>query len=271
MPELPEVETVTRALRARLLGRSFKGVVQRRADLRFPLPSNLEVLLVGRRLVRITRRAKFVQAHLDDGQTLLLHLGMSGRLLFDGPSQGVHEHLTFAFDDRTILRFVDPRRFGMLDLYPTAVLAGHRWLRHLGLEPLSSAFTKEALHAALQARRVALKTALLDQRLVAGLGNIYANEALFRAGLAPARAVATLELPAIGILVTAVRTVLREAIDAGGSSLRDYVQASGELGSFQRNFQVYDRDRLPCFGCGGQVLRFVQAGRASFHCERCQR
>jgi formamidopyrimidine-DNA glycosylase len=271
MPELPEVETTMRALAARLSGRRITGLVQRRADIRFPLPVDLPLRLQGRTMVGFARRAKYIECFLDDGTALLLHLGMSGRLLFDGEPSGPHEHLTFAFDDGTVLRFVDPRRFGMLDLWPADQLDRHRWLRHLGLEPLDAGFDGRLLAQALVGRRTALKVALMDQRLVVGVGNIYASESLFRARLAPLRAAGSLDGREAGRLARSVRQVLLEAIEAGGSSLRDYVQSNGELGNFQRSFKVYDRADEPCLGCGRPVLRIVQGARATFYCGACQR
>ena len=271
MPELPEVETIRRALQARLPGRRFAEVVQRRPDLRFPLPERLPERLTGRRLLGFRRRAKYLLADLDDGETMLLHLGMSGRLVFDGPPAERHEHLTFAFDDGTVLRFVDPRRFGMLGLAPTATVAEHPWLGRLGLEPLADGFDGGALRAALAGRRSALKLALTDQRVVVGVGNIYASESLFRARLSPFRPAGGLKAAQARRLAASVRAVLEDAIAAGGSTLRDYVQADGELGFFQHRFLVYDRAGLPCVGCAGVVHRAVQANRATYHCPSCQR
>ena len=271
MPELPEVETTMRALAARLSGRQFADVVQRRADLRFALPPGLGVRLRGRRLRRFCRRGKFIQAYLDDGQVLLLHLGMSGRLLLDAPAQGAHEHLTFAFDDGSVLRFVDPRRFGMLDLVEGEALPQHKWLIHLGLEPLADDFDGRRLLEALRHRHGAIKLVLMDQRVVVGVGNIYASEALHRAGISPRRLAANLGSCRAAHLAGAIRQVLSEAIDAGGSSLRDYVQSNGELGHFQNNFRVYDRAGQGCHRCAGKVQRIVLGGRATYFCGRCQR
>lgn len=270
MPELPEVETTMRALRARLVGRRVAGLVQRRADIRFPLPADLAGRLVGRTVAGLDRRAKYILWRLEPDAAMLLHLGMSGRLLFDGEPRGPHEHLTFSFDDGSALRFVDPRRFGMLDLCAGAELAGHRWLRHLGSEPLGDEFDGAALLQALDGRRTALKVALMDQRLVVGVGNIYASEALFRARLSPARAAGSLSPGEADRLAAAVREVLLEAIEAGGSSLRDYVQSNGELGNFQRAFRVYDRAGEACVDCGAEVARAVQGGRATYFCGVCQ-
>jgi formamidopyrimidine-DNA glycosylase len=270
MPELPEVETTMRALAARLSGQRVTGLVQRRPDIRFPLPERLAARVQGRTVLRFARRAKFIEGFLDDGAVLLLHLGMSGRLVFDGAPCGAHEHLTFAFGDGTTLRFVDPRRFGMVDLWPADRLGEHRWLAHLGLEPLDPGFTGRALAAALAGRRTALKVALMDQRRVVGVGNIYASESLHRARLDPARPAGGLAPPEAGRLAHAIRRVLREAIEAGGSSLRDYVQSNGELGNFQRSFRVYDREGEPCLACGGPIRRAVHGARATFWCADCQ-
>jgi formamidopyrimidine-DNA glycosylase len=271
MPELPEVETIMRALAARLCARRIEALEQRRPDLRFPLPERLDERLVGRRFESFGRRAKYILGHLDDGHTLLLHLGMSGRLLFDGPPAGPHEHLTFHFDDRSCLRFVDPRRFGMLDLAPTVTLQRHPRLARLGLEPLDPGFDGPGLAAALAGRRSALKLALMDQRVVVGVGNIYACESLFRAQLSPQRIAGSLRSREATRLAGALRAVLTEAIAAGGSSLRDYVQANGELGFFQDRFAVYGLDGQPCRVCEAPIQRITQANRTTFYCRRCQR
>jgi formamidopyrimidine-DNA glycosylase len=268
---LPEVETTRRALERRVRGVAVARVAQHRADLRFALPARLPARLEGRRLTALRRRAKYLLADLDDGHTLILHLGMSGRLVFDGPALGAHEHLTFTFADGTTLRLHDPRRFGMVDLAPTAALAEHAWFRHLGLEPLAPDFDGDRLGAALAGRTSALKVALMDQRVVVGVGNIYASEALHRAKLSPRRRAGWLRPAQCARLARSVREVLEAAIEAGGSSLRDYVQASGELGNFQRDFRVYDRAGERC-ACGrAEVRRIVQVGRATFYCPGCQR
>jgi len=260
-----------RALAARLRGRAITSLVQRRPDLRFPLPERLQERLVGRRLVGFARRAKYILADLDQGETLMIHLGMSGRLLLGAAPPGPHEHLTFGFDDGGVLRYVDPRRFGMMDLARTADLARHPRLAGLGLEPLDPAFDGPALIRALAASRSPLKVALMDQRRVVGVGNIYACESLFRARLSPQRAAGSL-LPAQSRrLALAIRAVLEEAIGAGGSSLRDYMQANGELGVFQDRFAVYDRAQQPCPTCRRPIVKLVQAQRATYMCTRCQR
>lgn len=270
MPELPEVETTMRGLRARLVGRRITELVQRRADIRFPLPRDLRERLVGQRVTGFSRRAKYILWQIEPGQAMLLHLGMSGRLLLDGEPRGVHEHVTLHFDDGATLRFVDPRRFGMLDLASWSGIEAHRWLAHLGHEPLDPGFDGPALLAALRGRRTALKVALMDQRLVVGVGNIYASESLHRAGLSPLRQAGSLSAEEAHRLVAQVRAVLEEAILAGGSSLRDYVQSDGELGNFQRAFRVYDRHGQACAACGAEITRVVQGGRATYFCRSCQ-
>lgn len=271
MPELPEVETAMRGLEARLLGRTITSFVQHRADLRFPLPPALPDRLIGCRFLGFSRRAKYILAALDNEHTLLLHLGMSGRLVFDGVDAGKHEHLTFGFDDGTTLRYVDPRRFGMLDLVAAAKLADHPRLADLGLEPLDPSFDGKALRKRLFERTSPIKIAIMNQKLVVGVGNIYACESLFRAGISPTRCAKSLKPGQHHRLADAIRAVLGEAIEAGGSSLRDYVQTDGEFGYFQHRFEVYGRADLPCLACGHPIKTTAQANRTTFYCGHCQR
>jgi formamidopyrimidine-DNA glycosylase len=280
MPELPEVETVVRGLRPRLEGRRLRRVLQRRADLRFPLPENFAARLEGRRVERLGRRAKYILAHLDDGQVLLCHLGMSGRLMVAngaGAPCDRHDHVILTTEDGDEIRFNDSRRFGVMDLVAEADLPTHRLLRDLGPEPLGIDFNGPALAARLAGRRTPIKAALMDQRVVAGLGNIYVCESLFFAGLSPRRQAYTVQGGRAERLAAAVREVLVRAIEAGGSSLRDYVQASGELGYFQHDWAVYGRAGAPCPGCvcnpeaGGGIRRLVQSNRATFYCAMRQR
>jgi formamidopyrimidine-DNA glycosylase len=278
MPELPEVETVVRGLRPKLEGHRLKLVEQRRPDLRFPLPENFAARLQGRRVERIQRRAKYMLLHLDDGQVLLCHLGMSGRMVIverarNGrrPPLDRHDHVIFVTDAGTEIRFNDARRFGIMDLIAGDALEAHPLLRALGPEPLGNDFNGPALAAALKGKRTAIKAALLDQQVVAGLGNIYVCEALFFAGLSPRRLAYTVQGNRAEKLAAAVRQVLLRAIEAGGSSLRDYVQANGELGYFQHEWAVYGREGEPCRRCGAPVKRLVQSGRSTFYCARCQK
>lgn len=283
MPELPEVETVVRGLRPRLEGRRLVAVEQRCPALRFPLPARLAERLEGRTVRLIDRRAKYIRMFLDDGQVLLCHLGMSGRMILHETGHAAplpldkHDHVIFRTDQGTEVRFNDARRFGMMDLLQESELPRHRLLRDLGPEPLGNAFNGPALAAALKGRRSPIKAALLDQKVVAGLGNIYVSEALFFAGLSPRRQAYTVQGGRAERLAQAVRKVLLRAIAAGGSSLRDYVQADGELGYFQHQWAVYGREGLPCPDCRcdpvqtGGIRRLVQSGRSTFYCASRQR
>jgi formamidopyrimidine-DNA glycosylase len=276
MPELPEVETVVRGLKPHLEGRRLASVVQRRPDIRTPIPPDFVQRATGARVMKVERRAKWILMALDREATLLVHLGMSGRLvLLDGrPDRpGPHDHVELRTDDGATIRFTDPRRFGVIDLVDTASLATDRRFSDLGPEPLDPSFDAAALARALDGSKAPLKAALLDQRNVAGLGNIYVCEALFRCGLSPLRRAGTVKGDKAAALCAAIKSTLGDAIEAGGSSARDYVQASGELGWFQHQWAVYDREGSPCPGCdcGKGVRRVVQAGRSTFYCPRRQR
>ena len=282
MPELPEVETVMRGLRARMEGRVIRRAEVRRPDLRWPLPVDLAACLTGARVLGFRRRAKYILMRLaplggEDGTSVLLHLGMSGRMLIrkHGANEAVlHEHIEMETDDGWLVGFVDPRRFGSVDLMPTLAEDTHRLLAGLGPEPLDDAFDEAALSAALAGRRTPIKAALLDQRVVAGLGNIYVCEAMFRAGIAPSRLAADVSGAQAARLVSEIKATLLEAIAAGGSSLRDYVQPDGELGYFQHAWRVYGREGERCDQCAGPpcpgVARIVQSGRSTFYCPRLQ-
>ena len=274
MPELPEVETVMRALRVRLEGRRILKADINRADLRWPIPPTLAHELEGARVTSFRRRGKYILMRLDAGRTVLIHLGMSGRMNItrDAAPAPLHEHAVLYAEDGWRIALVDPRRFGALDLLRTDQEDQHRLIAPLGPEPLEPSFTATILARALENRRTPLKAALLDQRLVAGLGNIYVCEALFRARLSPLR----LAGDAAGRtratrLVAAIKQTLTDAIAAGGSSLRDYVQPDGELGFFQHEWKVYGRQGQPCERCPGPaecngIARLVQSGRSSFVC-----
>jgi formamidopyrimidine-DNA glycosylase len=278
MPELPEVETTRRGLAQVLTGATLARVWVRRRDLRWPLPPDLEARLEGRRIVRLDRRAKYILIRLDDNGVWLIHLGMSGRLIVERAGDNkptrqdephVHVIAETAAGDRIL--YQDHRRFGSMDWVPAATLEAHPRLQTLGIEPLSEALNGPALSAMLAGRVSPLKAALLDQRLIAGLGNIYVCEALNLAGLSPFRASGTLTGAEAARLASAIKTTLEAAIAAGGSSLRDYVQADGELGYFQHNWRVYGREGEAC-GCGADrpILRAVQSGRSTFYCPACQ-
>jgi formamidopyrimidine-DNA glycosylase len=282
MPELPEVETVRRGLEPILVGNAFARVEQRRPDLRFPLPQRFGERLSGRKVKALDRRAKYLLARLDGGEVLVMHLGMTGRFSINGVAKvppPKHEHIVFHLGDGTRVRYSDTRRFGYMDLIPSKSLDSHALFKGLGVEPLSAGFTPEWFAGRLKGKATSIKAALLDQRLIAGLGNIYVCEALFRAGISPLRLAGTLAsksgAPAkqTEALVVAIKAVLEDAIRAGGSSLRDYKRADGRLGRFQHRFRVYGRAGKPCAkkGCGGTVRRIVQGKRSTFYCPTCQR
>ena len=275
MPELPEVETVRRGLALKMSGRRILQAELRRPDLRRPFPPALAARLDGAQIGALRRRGKYILIELDSDGLLLLHLGMSGRVtagsaeLPDTP----HDHVVLRLDDGTVIRFNDPRRFGLLDYVKRAEETQHPLLAGLGPEPLEAEFDDAYLSTALAGKMTPVKSALLDQRIVAGLGNIYVCEALFRSGISPRRLAASIGRERAQRLVAGIRSVLTEAIEAGGSSLRDYVQADGELGYFQHSFAVYRREGEPCPGCdcGRGVRRIVQAGRSTFFCAKRQR
>jgi formamidopyrimidine-DNA glycosylase len=283
MPELPEVETVRRGLAPVMEGQVIARATVNRPDLRWPFPPGMAARLTGARVLTLRRRSKYLLADLDRGETLLIHLGMSGRMLVSGapvgrfvhdhPAPAKHDHVILDMESGARLTFNDPRRFGAMDLVPTETAGAHPLLARLGPEPLGNGFHEAHLAAALAGRRTPVKAALLDQRIVAGLGNIYVCEALYRARISPRRLAGNLGGARVARLVPAIRDVLRAAIAAGGSSLRDYRQADGELGYFQHAFDVYGREGAPCRtpGCQGRVARIVQSARSSFYCPRCQR
>lgn len=268
MPELPEVETTVRGLSPVLLNRRIDRVEARRPDLRRPLPRDLSDRLTGATVTALGRRAKYGLVETNRGDTLVFHLGMSGRWRIDPDAIGAHDHIVLTVGGRT-LALNDPRRFGSLDLMPTREVAGWGPFVGMGPEPLDESFDGEVLAAAFAGRRTPVKAALLDQRRVAGLGNIYVCEALHRAGIAPARAAGRIGRSRLDRLAASIQAVLRESIAAGGSSLRDFARPDGELGYFVKDFLVYGREGEEC-ACGGTVRRRVEAGRSTFWCATCQ-
>ena len=282
MPELPEVETVRRGLLPVMEGAVIAQAEVNRPDLRWPLPERMADRLTGRRVTALRRRSKYILADLDSGETLLVHLGMSGRMLISGAQLGTfyhdhpapqkHDHVVLHMDNGARITFNDARRFGAMDLLPTDRAQDHLLLKDLGPEPFGNDFNEPYLAGRLKGRKTPIKAALLDQRIVAGLGNIYVAETLFRAHVSPLRLAGDLGDPQVHALVPIIREVLAEAIEAGGSSLRDFRQANGELGYFSKHFQVYDREGDPCEtpGCQGVITRTVQSGRSSFWCPTCQ-
>ena len=289
MPEMPEVETVRRGLEPVMAGARFVSVEQRRANLRFPFPPDFATRLAGRGVEAVGRRAKYLMLDLDDGEVLVMHLGMSGSFRIGGDLPGLfhhdrskdaaHDHVVFRMSNGAEITYNDPRRFGFMLLEPRATLCGHKLFADIGIEPLGNELDGALLARLFSGKAAPLKAALLDQTLIAGLGNIYVCEALHRAGLSPRRAAGTLAkrdgspTERAHLLARVIREVLEEAVAAGGSSLRDHRQADGSLGYFQHNFRVYDREAEPCprDGCAGMVRRVVQSGRSTFYCGTCQR
>jgi len=270
MPELPEVETTVAGLRSVLDGRVLTHVEPRRADLRTPFPPDLRQRLTGARVESLGRRAKYGLIDTDRGDTMIFHLGMSGRWRIDPQSIGAHDHLLLETDAGQRLSLCDPRRFGFVDLARSDGIDAYPPFTRMGPEPLGEGFTGAALHAALKGKRTPMKAALLDQRVVAGLGNIYVCEALYDAGIAPSMLAGRLSRARVDRLVAAIRAVLISAIAAGGSTLRDYARPDGELGYFAKQWRVYGREGEACGGCGAPVLRAVDAGRSTFWCGVCQ-
>ncbi|MEM6886552.1 MAG: bifunctional DNA-formamidopyrimidine glycosylase/DNA-(apurinic or apyrimidinic site) lyase [Pseudomonadota bacterium] len=283
MPELPEVETVRRGLAPVIEGAVIANADVNRPDLRWPFPARMSERLAGQRVLQLRRRSKYILADLASGETLLIHLGMSGRMLISGdplgrffhthPAPQKHDHVVLHMENGARITFNDPRRFGAMDLMPTATQSEHRLLRVIGPEPLGNDFNEAHLVAAFKGRMSPVKSVLLDQKTVAGMGNIYVCEALYRAGIRPTRKAGRISEKRVSRLVPIVRRVLEEAISAGGSSLRDFRQADGELGYFQHAFDVYGREGEACRtpGCTGRITRIVQSGRSSFFCAQCQR
>lgn len=277
-----------RGIAPALEGRTIIQALARRGDLRRPFPKDFAARLTGRKVTALRRRAKYILADLDSGETLVIHLGMSGRMSVqaeDGPARrigtyihetddrlGKHDHVVLQTDAPARILFNDHRRFGLMDLVQTAHLEEDRLFRDIGVEPLSPGFSAKHLAAALAGKKTPIKAALLDQRVVAGLGNIYVSEALFRSHISPKRLAGSLKPAEIALLVPAIKKVLRDAIQAGGSSLRDHARPDGNLGEFQHRFLVYDREGEPCkLGCRHKVKRIVQAGRSTFYCPKCQK
>jgi formamidopyrimidine-DNA glycosylase len=271
MPELPEVETTVRGLASRLDGETLVRVAVRRADLRRAFPPQLAQVLTGARVTGLGRRAKYGLVHVDRGVTMIFHLGMSGRWRIDPEDLGKHDHLVLETGSGHRLALCDPRRFGSVDLVDTAALDQWPAFAALGPEPLSAALTASHLADALAGRIAAMKLMLLDQRIVAGLGNIYVCEALYRARIDPLRPAGKVSRAALGRLVPAIQAVLTEAIEAGGSTLRDYARPDGELGYFAKQFDVYGREGEACRSCKGTVRRIVQGGRSTWYCPSCQK
>ena len=293
MPELPEVETVRRGLEPVMTGQRIARVEQRRPDLRFPFPSHFRDRLEGQRILSLGRRAKYLLVDLGSEEVLIMHLGMSGRFTIIDPTQkqkpgtfhhetggsSLHDHVVFHLENGARIIYNDPRRFGFMDIVPRNTLESCRHFKSMGIEPLGNALDGDHIRAVFEGKKAPLKAALLDQSLIAGLGNIYVCEALYRSGLSPKRRAGTLSSKRGAMqdkadkLADIIRDVLIEAVEAGGSSLRDFAQTDGSLGYFQHRFRVYDREGEPCVtkSCAGTIKRIVQSGRSTFFCPKCQK
>jgi formamidopyrimidine-DNA glycosylase len=281
MPELPEVETVRRGLAPAMEGKRILRVETRRKDLRFPFPANFNQRIEGARLTRMGRRAKYLVGELSNGEALIMHLGMTGRFTVSGKAPGQfhheagadakHDHVVFEMSGGGRVVFNDARRFGFMDLWAADDIGAYPPFAGMGPEPISNAFSGAYLAEAFRGKKTPVKSALLDQTVVAGLGNIYVCEALFRSGIAPTKLAGTIRRDKLERLAVEVRKVIEEAILAGGSTISDFKQADGELGYFQHSFQVYDREGEGCVVCARPVKRMVQSGRSTFYCGACQR
>ncbi|MEM6411393.1 MAG: bifunctional DNA-formamidopyrimidine glycosylase/DNA-(apurinic or apyrimidinic site) lyase [Pseudomonadota bacterium] len=281
MPELPEVETVRRGLAPAMEGRRIIRADVRRADLRFPFPERFAERLEGKTITHLGRKAKFLTATLSSGEMLVMHLGMTGRFTvnagktaefrYETGCDPKHDHVVLSVEDDTTITYNDPRRFGFMELWPVESFEKYPRLVSLGPEPLSNSFNADYLNDALSGKQTPIKSALLDQSIVAGLGNIYVCEALYRSKISPRRRASTIPGKRSERLVPAINSVIAEAIEAGGSSISDFASASGDLGYFQHRFAVYDREGYACRNCGGKIQRVVQSGRSTFFCSNCQR
>lgn len=276
MPELPEVETVMRGLEPAMIGKKIAHVNKRRPDLRIPFPENLELVLEGAVVQNMTRRAKYILIHTDKSQVLVIHLGMSGRVLIEtdsGYEPQKHDHLILTMADKTQIIYNDPRRFGMIFLVDEGAFDAHKAFKDMGPEPLGNDFSAPVLQVRLKGKKTSIKQALLDQRVVVGLGNMYVCEALYESGINPKAEAGRISLARLEVLMQKIKSVLKRAIAAGGSSLKDYRQASGELGYFQHAFLVYDREGERCKACQSKkpIQRIVQSGRSTFFCGTCQK
>ncbi len=279
MPELPEVETVRRGLAPVMEGRTILSVTQNRPNLRFPLPDRFPERLRDTKITHLGRRAKFLMAELSTGDVLVMHLGMTGRFTVTGQSTSdeppgtnpAHDHVIFHMEGGITVTYNDPRRFGFMELWPATSFDTYPRLNKLGPEPLSNGFSVAYLDEVLSGKNTPIKSALLDQAIIAGLGNIYVCEALYRAGISPKRKAHSIPGQRSTRLVPAINDIIAEAIAAGGSSISDFASASGELGYFQHGFAVYDREDAPCPKCEKPIKRIVQSGRSTFYCTNCQR
>ncbi len=274
MPELPEVETIKNGLKEPLTDEIIDYVILRRDNLRYPFPDNFGDRLEGRKIIDVTRRAKYLLIILDNNSILVIHLGMSGKLtLADNIDEEFkkHDHVIIALKNGKALIYNDARRFGLMDIVDNKELETHKYFAQLAPEPLTDKFTSDILYNSLSSKKIPIKNAIMDNKIVVGVGNIYACESLFRSGISPTKESNSLNKKDIDLLIYNIKNVLQEAIISGGSTLRDYVQATGEMGYFQHKFNVYGRENEPCYICTESIKRIKQQGRSTFFCPKCQR
>jgi formamidopyrimidine-DNA glycosylase len=273
MPELPEVETICRTIEPKILGKSFSAIWQSDQNLRYPIPHDFAQVVTGRKVTKITRRAKYMLLHLEEDLLVIMHFGMSGKVTFANgeyvPQK--HDHFIVNFDDGLVMVYNDARRFGLVSFLQAKGFANHKFFKHLGVEPLVGDFDAKYLYKISRKRTVPIKVFIMDQKIVVGVGNIYAAEALFLSGISPIRAAQSLTRKEAVIFVDNIKKVLIAAIKAGGSSIRDYVNSDNDIGYFQHEFRVYGRENKPCYQCDGGIDRMVQAGRSTFFCKQCQK
>ena len=281
MPELPEVETVKRYLDQEITGNKIVSVEIRRPNLRIPFPHQMSKRLMGSKVIRLQRVGKYILANLSTNETLIIHLGMSGAFKIHSPPVAMrqefipsrHDHVILIMESQSLIVYSDPRRFGLMDIVKTKDVQSHPFIKTLGTEPLSEDFCAKLLYKDLKKRRTSIKSVLLNQSIIAGLGNIYACESLWKSGISPLRRCDRISFARILLLTDCVQTVLQEAIEAGGSTLRDYHAPNGVVGYFQHHFKVYGKENQDCQNkeCDGKIVRIVQAGRSTFYCRTCQK
>ena len=272
MPELPEVETVRRGLENNIIDKKIASVFISDKKLRLPFPKNFSTDLKNKTIISVKRRARYIIIELDKELNILVHLGMTGKIIYQTktPTPSLHDHCLISFSDKTSIIYNDPRRFGLIDLVKTSEIKNHKMLKNLGPEPLSKEFNAKYLQSKLENKQMNIKTAMMDNEIVVGVGNIYINESLFQSSISPLKAAGNLKLNQLENLIINIKKILKKAIELGGSTLRDYVNLHGDVGGFQFNFAVYGRTGQKCIVCDGIIKKIKQNGRSSFYCQKCQ-
>jgi len=273
MPELPEVETICASLEENIIGKKIADIFTSDKNLRLPFPENFQNQLKNQQILSVKRRARYILVNISKDLTMLIHLGMSGKLIYHDKlpkNSAKHDHCRINFNDKTCLIYNDPRRFGLIDLVEQQKINHHQMMKNLGPEPLSDEFNAKYLESALKNKKINIKTAMMDNKIVVGVGNIYINESLFESNISPLKPAQNLKLNELEILVKNIKKILKKAIKQGGSTLRDYVKLNGDIGGFQFDFKVYGRDNEKCSNCEDVIIRIKQNGRSSFYCPYCQ-